>query len=130
MPELVLIYDGECALCNKALQATLKHNTFQNIYYAPFSSEFGKKVCEANDIKNVEPESLVFYKNGFIYQKSKAVFEVLNYLPKLRFLRVFSFLPYFFTDFIYDFVAKNRISWFGKSANCILPKADQKHLFL
>jgi predicted DCC family thiol-disulfide oxidoreductase YuxK len=31
---------------------------------------------------------------------------------------VFSFLPTFINDYIYDFIAKNRYHWFGKEDSC------------
>jgi predicted DCC family thiol-disulfide oxidoreductase YuxK len=39
-------------------------------------------------------------------------------------------IPKFIRDAVYDFIARNRYSWFGKKDQCMIPTAELKSKFL
>lgn len=45
----------------------------------------------------------------------------------LYYLRLF---PVSLRDWVYAFVGRNRYRWFGKRADCMLPRPEWKHRFL
>ena len=72
-------------------------------------------------------DSVIVRKNEKVFSKSYAAFVVLRELRSpLRYL--FYLVPTFFADFIYDFIAKRRYSWFGKKEECIFPIDNPKFL--
>lgn len=117
----VLFFDGECILCNGFAHKVAKLNTTGNLYFASLQS---KLAVDNLDHTSLEFNSVVFIDHGHTYLKSEAFFEVLKYIPSLRWLRVIRFLPKRFLDYVYDWVANNRIKWFGKQEYCDVPSKE------
>ncbi|MFL2510749.1 MAG: thiol-disulfide oxidoreductase DCC family protein [Candidatus Neomarinimicrobiota bacterium] len=121
----VIYYDGICILCSSVMSTLIKMDKDNILYFSPLQSNFAKSTL---DNKYLETMGTVIVKNDEkIYTKSNAAFIILEQLKNpLRYLLYL--VPSFFTDFIYDFVAKRRYSWFGKKEECIFPLNNPKFL--
>jgi predicted DCC family thiol-disulfide oxidoreductase YuxK len=126
----IVIFDGVCNLCNGAVRFLIKHDKYQNLRFASIQSPGIQDFLSKRGISSLEPESILLYKNGEIFDKSIAIYEILNYLPNLKFLKILFFLHKNVNDRIYNFVARNRYRFFGKKNECMLPSSNQKHLFI
>jgi predicted DCC family thiol-disulfide oxidoreductase YuxK len=125
----IVIFDGVCNLCNGAVQVIIKYDKNQALRFASFQSAEIADFLNSKNIKSIDPETILFLKEGQIFDKSKAVYEILGFLPNLKFLRVLFFLPETLNNKIYDFIARNRYRFFGKKDECMLPNESQKKLF-
>ena len=95
------------------------------LHFSPLQSKYAKSTIDIRYLENMD--SVIVKKNEKIFSKSNAAFEVLKELRSpLRF--IFYFIPTFFADFIYDFIAKRRYVWFGKKEECIFPIDNPKFL--
>jgi predicted DCC family thiol-disulfide oxidoreductase YuxK len=75
--------------------------------------------------------SVLFIKEGIVYDKSDAMIEIAKLLTGWPSLFKYSFIvPKFLRDGIYNFIAKNRYRMFGKSSTCSVPTADNQNRFL
>ena len=75
-------------------------------------------------------ETFVLIEDNRLLRKSEAAFALCAYLkPPWRWLRAFSYLPKSICDWLYDWVAANRIAWFGRAVFCDL-EADLQHRLL
>ena len=121
----VIYYDGVCFVCSSAMNTLIKMDRGNILYFSPLQSKFAKSTI---DKKYLETMDTVIVKRGDkIYTKSNAAFVILEELKNpLRYS--FHLVPSFFADFIYDFVAKRRYSWFGKKEECIFPIDNPKFL--
>ena len=62
---------------------------------------------------------------------SKAIFQIIKSLGGIfNCLLIFKLLPTYFTDILYDCVAKNRYHWFGKNEQCLVPTKEIQSKFL
>jgi predicted DCC family thiol-disulfide oxidoreductase YuxK len=125
----IVIFDGVCNLCNGAVQFIIKFDKGQNLRFASFQSPEMASFLASKNISSIEPQTILFLKDGSIFDKSRAIYEILDYLPRLKFLRFLFFLPETFNNKIYDFVARNRYRVLGKRDTCMLPTENQKKLF-
>lgn len=114
----VLFFDGECVMCNGAAHWVAKQDNSGQIKFASLQGAFAKK--HLNGLEN-QVDSLIFIDDDLVFIKSEAFFELLKYLGAFRFLRILLVFPKGFRDFVYDWVAKNRIKWFGKKDYCEMP---------
>lgn len=123
----VLFFDGQCLLCNTTAHRVAKLNTLENIHFASLQGKLSHEKLKAlpKDI-----DSIVFLDNDHIYIKSEAVFEILKDLPSLKWLRVLRVFPLSFRDYIYDFVARNRLKWFGTQEICEIPPKEFRGRYL
>jgi predicted DCC family thiol-disulfide oxidoreductase YuxK len=123
--KIVIYYDGICFVCSSAIDALIKMDKNNILYFSPLQSNYAKSSINKEFLK--EMDSVIVIKNEKIFSKSYAAFVVLRELRSpLRYL--FYLVPTFFADFIYDFIAKRRYSWFGKKEECIFPIDNPKFL--
>lgn len=127
----IIFFDGVCNFCNYWANFALKHNKKQNLYFAPLQSEFAIKILKEYGYQTTALTSVVFLTNNKLYTQSSATFRIakeLSYPWKLGY--AFYFIPKPIRDFLYNWIAKNRYRWFGKSENCRIPTESEKGRFL
>lgn len=137
----IIIYDGECGLCQRSIQFILKFEVNQDLQFCSNQSKIAQEI-----IHRVEPDlnfdqlnSLVFARphqagsSSIHYElltHSDAAIAVANYLRKpWQFLSILSWLPRVIRDIGYKLIAKNRYL-LGSPSNCLLLSPDQKSRFL
>ncbi|MEZ5195581.1 MAG: DCC1-like thiol-disulfide oxidoreductase family protein [Bacteroidales bacterium] len=115
----IILYDGYCNLCNATIHTILKfdkHNAFQ---YLALQSEEAKSLLKPKFDLEKLPDSVMLFSKGEIFIKSEAIFKIIPHLGKLfKVFYFFRIFPLRARDHIYDFVAKNRYNWFGRSKGC------------
>lgn len=105
--KLLIYYDGNCGFCHSFVRFVLSENSLGLPFrFAPLPNRLGS----APDSIAVQTET------GEMLYKSKAVFRVLSHLGGIWKLLAFflSIIPYPFTDWIYDLIAKIRHRIFAK----------------
>jgi predicted DCC family thiol-disulfide oxidoreductase YuxK len=117
MSTTILLFDGDCNLCNNAVRFILKRN--KDICFASMQSQAGMKLLKYYGHSAERLNTLIFIQNSTLHLKSDAVFQIIKKLDGLwPVLNVFVLIPKFIRDKVYDIVAANRIQWFGKKNNC------------
>jgi predicted DCC family thiol-disulfide oxidoreductase YuxK len=132
----IVLYDGVCGLCNRAVQFLLKRDRHDRLQFASLQSDVAARVLQRH---GMDPKSL------------DTVYAVLNYgepnetlLAKgdafLFFTKVIGgiwsvarvgrIIPRRIRNWLYDFIARHRYQVFGKSESCMLPDPKQRHKFL
>jgi predicted DCC family thiol-disulfide oxidoreductase YuxK len=122
----VVLFDGVCGLCNRSVKFLLKKERKHDLIFSPLQSEFAKSQLNKFNIKT---DSIVYIHNNKVYTKSGAALRLclrLKYLWPL--MAVFLIVPPFIRDFVYDYIAKNRITWFGTAEYCevMTPKIKER----
>ena len=123
----ILFFDGECHLCSRAVQFVLKHEKNEKTYFSPLQSVFTARFFRKHAYSH-QTDSLVYLKNNQFYTKSDAVLILAYDLGGWhKLLILFLALPPIIRDTCYDYIAKNRFKWFGKSEYCsFLPSVNKK----
>ena len=129
--ENLLLYDGDCAFCNRSVQFILDHERQKGLFFASLQSPMGQKILIANNLPTNYTESLIYSFKSNIHIKSKAAFLLAGQLKwPFRAIAVFRFLPRPFTDAVYDVVAKNRYKIVSQSQACVIYDAETKARFV
>ncbi len=127
----ILLYDGVCNFCNKTVQFIIQHDKKGLIHFASLQSTFGQQKTKEAQLPTQDLKSLLFIDKGQIYSRSSGALRISKYLNGAwKLLYVFIIIPKPFRDIIYNFIAKNRYKWFGKTEECILPSPDIRSRFL
>jgi predicted DCC family thiol-disulfide oxidoreductase YuxK len=132
----IVLYDGVCGLCNRAVQFLLKRDRLDRLRFASLQSDLASRVLS---------------RHGLDHKYLDTVYAVLNYgEPNETLLakgeaflffagvvggiwsvaRVVKIMPRPVRNWLYDFVARHRYQVFGKSESCMLPDPKQRHKFL
>ena len=130
-PNNLVLFDGVCNLCDGFVQFLLRFESGKKLTFTSLQSETGAKIIEANSLPAGFDSSVLFYKDGQLYQKSAAVLRIVSFLRfPFNLAVVFRVLPTFLRDLIYDLVAKNRYRMFGKKDECMIPTPELKSRFI
>jgi predicted DCC family thiol-disulfide oxidoreductase YuxK len=130
--KIFILFDGVCNFCNNTVNMLISKDKKDHFRFIALQSELGQKICKHLQIDTSKIDSIIYYEPNVVYYiKSGAAFAIAKNLGGLySFINIFSFIPASVTDFIYDFIAKNRYKWFGKRDQCMMPDAKIKEKFL
>jgi len=128
-PEHMVIYiDGVCNLCNGIVQFVIKRDKNHLFKFSQLQSPYAKRTLST---PYLNLNTVVFRKGQVIKTKSAAILEILLELPGIwKLTYILKIFPTTILDFIYDWVAKNRYKWFGKSQECWIPTPELNEKFL
>jgi len=113
-PISVLLFDGDCALCNGAVRFVLNHEKTQDLRFAKLTGQLGRRLRnlhpELQDVDSVIWADLDAAGEAVHLDiRSAAVIRVVRYLgggwSLLQALRI---VPRPLRDWVYDLVARNR----------------------
>lgn len=125
-----MYYDGECGLCARSVQFCLRHDKRGVLRFAPLQGSTYASV--QHDDKPTEVSTMVLSVGDQLFIKSTAVLKTMRYMG--GFFAVLGAIglvvPRVLRDWVYSFVAKRRIAWFGVANVCHLPNPKQKMRFL
>ena len=126
-----LLFDGVCSLCNRTVQWVIRHDTKEIFRFAALQSEAGRRLRAEHDLQVAALDSVVLVDGDRAWVRSAAVFELVRRLGGgWSLLRVLLVVPRPIRDAAYDWVARNRYRWFGRSDECRLPTPDLRRRFL
>ena len=123
--KVVIYYDGICFVCSSAMNTLIKMDRHNILYFSPLQSKFAKSTIDKKYLETMD--TVIVKRDKKFYTKSNAAFVILEELKNPS-RYSFYLVPSFFADFVYDFVAKRRYSWFGKKEECIFPIDNPKFL--
>lgn len=133
----LLLYDGVCGLCNRAIQLTLPRDRHGRLRYAALQSELGRRVLERHgrDPAALDTVYLVLdpgLPSERLLSRARAAVETARTLGGIWgvLARLASVLPWALLDAAYGFVARRRYRWFGRDESCPLPPPEERHRFL
>ena len=104
-----LIYDDECNFCCNIVSMITPLVDRSNINYISLRSQKAKELIDFYDLQNINS---VIYFDGKdkVYVKAIAVLKVFSIMKfPYKLLYAFNILPQSFLNFLYDFIARNRM---------------------
>ena len=138
LPKHLILYDGECGLCDHVVQFLLDKDKKQVLHYSPLQGNIATEIIRENtelqkldSILYVRTTTKHDKKNLEIFWHSSAVIEICKILPFPYSLMRFLFLcPKFIRDWGYRFIARHRLRFFGTVDACRLPTPSERSRFL
>lgn len=120
----VVLYDGKCLLCSRAVQFLIKADKKMILKFAPQQGDYFTLLISEHSA--IPQASIILFSKGKIYSRSTAVLAIIKELPfpwKIGYTAII--IPKFIRDAVYTMVARNRQRWFGESAVCYV--GDEKN---
>jgi predicted DCC family thiol-disulfide oxidoreductase YuxK len=113
----VVLFDDVCRLCNGVVRFIIARDPRKRFRFAPLPPSAADTILLIDD--------------GDVFAKSSAVLRIARQLrfpwPLLYALIVF---PRPWRDALYEFVARRRYRWFGKTETCLVPGTDVAERFV
>jgi len=127
----VILFDGVCNLCNSSINFLIDRDPKAKFRLASLQSDFAAKLLPRFNVDPTKVDSVAFYVNGKLYQRSRAVLEIAKRMRRgWPLFYVFIIIPGFLRDAIYNWIARNRYKWFGQMDACRMPTPELKSRFL
>ncbi|WP_240353128.1 thiol-disulfide oxidoreductase DCC family protein [Cohnella algarum] len=127
----ILLVDGHCILCQGITRFVARHDPRARFRFASLQSRLGKRWLAERGMAADRLDTFVLIERGRHYTKADAALRVFRGLPwpwpLLYGLRI---VPSGLRNAVYDWVARNRYRWFGRSEACLVPDERLKSRFL
>jgi predicted DCC family thiol-disulfide oxidoreductase YuxK len=125
----ILLFDGDCGFCNKAVQFFVKREKNKQMHFVPLGSELGMAIRNYFEIED-NIDSMILVKDYGAYIKSCAALRLTFYMKHLwPMLSIFLLVPPFIRNYVYDVIAKRRKQIFGTVENCeLMTQEDRKRI--
>ncbi|MBK8883850.1 MAG: DUF393 domain-containing protein [Bacteroidales bacterium] len=115
----ILLFDGECNLCDRMVSFIIRHDASRSIRFSSLQSETGKFLLGRYGISEGFSDTVVYIRGNKPFLRSSAVLNILKDLGgKWSLFYGFIIIPKFIRDFFYNIVASLRYKLFGKKAYC------------
>lgn len=131
----LVLFDGECGLCDRTVQALLRIDRQGVLTFAPLQGDTAARVRSRWRLP--EELSSLIYVRDFGAPGEQPLFRsdaVLGLLSRLggiwRLAAPLRWLPRGLRDRAYDFIARRRYRWFGRREACRLPSPAERARFL
>jgi predicted DCC family thiol-disulfide oxidoreductase YuxK len=127
----IILFDGVCNLCNNAVDFVINRDKKDKFRFAALQDPSAKTILKDYDINKNYLDSIILIRGDDVFYKSKAALEIARNLNGVwPSLYIFTIVPSFIRDPIYNWIAKNRYTWFGKKNTCRIPTPQEKAKFL
>lgn len=127
----IVLFDGVCNLCNAAVDLIIRNDKAGNFKVGALQDEKSRSILEEYTIDPEYLDSIILIRGDQVFYRSRAALEISKKLRGLwPLLYAFIVVPNFIRDPVYNWIADNRYSWFGKKDTCRLPTPEEKERFL
>ncbi|SEQ88351.1 Predicted thiol-disulfide oxidoreductase YuxK, DCC family [Hyunsoonleella jejuensis] len=117
----IIIFDGECNLCNGVVGWLLKFAPQNLFHFTPFQSPIGQQLLKAYGFPTSELDTVILIDADGPKTHSDGFLKIVSKIPKYRYVAaVLAFIPKLIRDGIYKIASRNRIKWFGRSKTCTI----------
>ena len=117
----LILFDGECILCNKAVQFIIKRDTKEIFKFASLQSTYGKELLRKIGGDQTQWNSLALIEGSQYYLKSEAVLKILKEISGFSIVfHLLRLLPQNILDKLYMITAKIRYKLFGRTNSCTI----------
>jgi predicted DCC family thiol-disulfide oxidoreductase YuxK len=127
----ILLFDGECMMCSAFVQFILRTDRRRRLRLLAAQTPIGAALYRHFDLVHGDYETNILLEDGRAWLKSEGsirIFERLG-LP-WSLMAVGRVLPRPVRDGIYEFIARNRLRWFGRRSSCLLPDPAEADRFI
>ena len=126
----VVVFDGECGFCNRWVDFLLQFDRKDVFRFTARQSEPGAEFLRQAGLPEGGVGSIIVVEDGRVLLRSTATLRMFCLLGfPFSLTAVFRLIPARLRDVVYDFIARNRIRWFGKMQACRLPAPAERHRF-
>ena len=117
----IIIFDGECNLCNGVVGWLLKFAPKDLFQFVAFQSSYGQELLMQYGFPTRCLETVILIDEHGAKTHSDGFLKIISKIPKWnRVAALLAFIPRMVRDFIYKTASKNRVKWFGQSNSCTI----------
>lgn len=129
--DCVILFDGVCKLCNAWSKFIIKFDQQKQFMLCSVQSPEGQSILAHFNMPTEHFDTMLYVEGSQCFDKSDAFLNIINKFGfPWRILYVFKLIPKGVRNWLYDRIALNRYTLFGKYESCMLPSKENEHRFL
>jgi len=118
----VAVMDGGCALCTFGARLIDRFDKTNCIRICPVQTTLGRALLAHYEMDPNDPESWIFLKDGVAWTSFDAWIKAGETVGGIgNLMRICWIIPRPIRDWVYRYIARNRIAVFGRADMCSLP---------
>ena len=119
--ENIIIFDGECNLCNGVVGWLVNFAPYGSFNYVPFQSPKGQDLLDFHGFPTEQLDTVILIDENGPHTHSDGFLRIVSYIPKWKYVAaLLAYVPRMIRDFFYKLASRNRVKWFGKSESCTI----------
>lgn len=124
----LLLFDGECVLCNWWVKLLLSADAEGRLHFASLQGETAEAMrAHFGEAFPTDLSTVVYVEGGKLYKRSRAILRACRHLPyPARMVSWLRIIPPFLSDVIYRAVAASRYRVFGRKDVCFVPSPNER----
>lgn len=127
----IILFDGECNLCNHSVRFIIKHDPKGLFHFASLQSATGQHLTEKRQQPDSDLSSVIYIEDGKYYTRSTAILQILKKIGGVwKLMYIFIIIPPFIRNFIYKLISNTRYRIFGKTTSCKTLSGNFRDRFL
>lgn len=128
--QAIVIFDGECVFCNRWVDFLLRFDRRDVFRFSARQSPAGASLLQRIGLPETGVGSIVLVDRGAVQLRSGAVLRMMTLLGfPFSLAAVFRLVPTVLRDPVYEWLARNRLKWFGRRT-CRVPSDAERDRFL
>lgn len=129
--ERVIVFDGVCNWCNAWVNFTIDHDPHGKFKLGMLQSENAQQMLRTLQLSPESFETFLLLEQTRVFTKSTAALRIVRHLSGFwPLLYLFIVVPRPLRDAVYDFVARHRYKWMGKTETCRVPTPSERARFV
>ncbi|EDP70391.1 YuxK [Flavobacteriales bacterium ALC-1] len=117
----IIIFDGECNLCNGVVGWLLKFAPKDLFQFVAFQSSYGQELLMQYGFPTQQLDTVILIDDNNVKTHSDGFLRIISKIPKWkRVAALLAFIPRLIRDYIYKTASRNRVKWFGQSKSCTI----------
>ncbi len=130
-PSLIVVFDGQCLLCNGWVRFLLRHDQRGVFRFAAIQGRTGQALLQQAGLQVEGLQTLLLVDGTNSWQHTGAILRILNHLGwPWRAAWVGWLVPAVLRNALYRLVARHRYRIFGRTETCMVPLPDVAARFL
>jgi predicted DCC family thiol-disulfide oxidoreductase YuxK len=134
--EVIVLYDGVCGHCSRAVRFLLKRDRYDRLRFASLQNDFARQLLQRHGLDSTNINTVYAVINHGqageqLLIKGDAVLFIGGRLGGAwNLVRAGKIIPRSIRNRLYDFVARHRYQLSGKAEVCVLPDPGYQHKFV
>jgi predicted DCC family thiol-disulfide oxidoreductase YuxK len=127
----IVIFDGKCVMCSAFARFIIRHDHRRRFRLLAAQTSIGAALYTHFGLDPIAYETNILIEDGrawFKMEGSIRIFEGLGFPFSLMGLA--RIVPRPLRDRLYDYIARNRLRWFGVRQTCYLPDPAERDRFI
>ncbi len=129
--ERLILFDGVCNWCNAWVSFTIAHDPAGQFKFGTLQSEQAQRILRDLHLSATGYQTFLLLEESCVYTKSTAALRVIRQLSRwwpMYYLCVL--VPAPLRDVVYDFMARHRYRWMGRTATCRVQTPAERDRFV